>query len=381
MPRWLARLARPSLDWLLIFLPIALILEAVHAAPTWVFVCACLAIIPVAGWMGHATEHLAGRLGEGIGGLLNATFGNAAELIIAGMALWRASRSPESVAAMHGLVKASLTGSIIGNLLLVLGVSLLAGGLRYNIQTFNATAMRTGGTLLTLAVIALLIPDLFAYILPQPRPPLQSLSLELSGLLLVVYALSLVFTLKTHKHLYVGEDVDEELAEAEHSHASAWSVRRSLTVLLVATIGVAVLAELLIGSVEEASTALGLNKLFVGVIIVAIVGNAAEHSTAVLVAMRNRMDLALGIGIGSSIQIALFVTPVLVLLSYAFGAPMDLVFTPAEIVSVGIAVIIMTQIAEDGESNWLEGVFLLVVYLMIGALFYHLDGERAPAAG
>ncbi len=357
------------------------------ATPTWIFVASALAIIPMAGWMGRATEHLAERLGEGVGGLLNATFGNAAELIIAVMALIEAQQNPESVLAMHALVKASLTGSIIGNILLVMGVALFAGGLRFNIQRFNPAGTRTSATLLMLAVAALVIPAMFAHLVPDDQPQIDALSVQLSVLLLVTYALSLVFTLSTHPHLYESKAENEERPkssarvvgakptrrETNNEHVP-WSVSRAFGVLFAATVGVAVLAELMIGSVTAASEAFGLTELFVGVIIVAIVGNAAEHSTAVLVALRNRMDLSMSIAIGSSIQIALFIAPLLVLLSMAMGVQMDLVFTVPEIIAMGIAVAVTAQIAGDGESNWLEGVLLLVVYGMLGILFYHLPG-------
>lgn len=372
---------KPSLNWLLMFFPVALGLEVAHAVyhapwatPTWIFACSALAIVPVAGWMGHATEHLASRLGEGVGGLLNATFGNAAELIIAIMALRQAALEPKSVRSMHALIKASLTGSIIGNVLLVLGAALLVGGLRYKVQTFNPTASRVGATLLALAVIALTIPGVTHLVisrtqLPDAEKVVQEESLEVSLLLLFVYVLSLVFTLHTHKQLYVQKPSEDEKQE----HAP-WSVGKALGVLLGATVCVGILAELMVGSVQAAAQSVGLTELFVGVIVVAIVGNAAEHSTAVLVAWNNRMDLSLAIATGSSIQIALFVAPVLVLASYGFGVPMNLLFSGPEIAAVGMSVAVLTMIAGDGESNWLEGVLLLVVYAMLGVLFYNLPG-------
>jgi Ca2+:H+ antiporter len=377
----LKHFAKPSLDWLMVFFPLAIALEVAHglyhaewATPTLIFACSAIAIIPMAGWMGHATEHLASRLGEGIGGLLNATFGNAAELIIACMALWQASLNPADVGPMHDLIKASLTGSIIGNSLLVLGAALLLGGLRYKAQSFNPTAQRVGATLLALAAIALLIPGLTNLTVSRAQQPefaavVQNESLEVSILLLAVYGLSLLFTLHTHKQLYVQDPADTAEAHGEHQ---PWSLRKSLLVLLAATVCVGFLAEFMVGSVQAAAKTVGLTQLFVGVIVVAVVGNAAEHSTAVLVAWHNRMDLSLAIAIGSSIQIALFVAPVLVLLSYVFGVPMNLLFTGPEIAAVGISVAVVTMIAGDGESNWLEGVLLLVVYAMLGVLFYHL---------
>lgn len=397
---FIKQLAKPSLNWLLVFFPIAIALEVGHrqhapwASSVWIFAAAALAIVPVAGWMGHATEHLATRLGEGIGGLLNATFGNAAELIIAIMALVQAARNPEpeSIRAMHAIIKASLTGSIIGNILLVLGAALLAGGLRYKIQRFSPLATRTSATLMMLAVIALTGPTMLSWFIPAKATQLHSaevefLSLEVSVLLLVAYALSLFFTLHTHKQLYSsGESIEEAgiddpvAVEATKGHHAPWSVGKSLAVLIGATACIAVLAEFMVGSVTEASESMGLTPLFVGVIVVAIVGNAAEHSTAVLVALRNRMDLSLSIAIGSSIQIALFVAPALVWISYFMGVPMDLVFTVPEITTMTLAVLITSQIAGDGESNWLEGVLLLIVYALVGALFFYLPGEAHTAA-
>lgn len=358
--------AKPRLDWLLAFVPVTIALE--HLAPhraTWVFVAACLAILPLAGWMGRATEHLAERTGEGIGGLLNATFGNAAELIIALVALRK---------GLYDIVKASLTGSIIGNILLVLGVAFVAGGVRYPTQRFNSTAARTQATMLTLAAIALILPATFHY-LGARTPGLlereQGLSLEIAIVLLATYAALLLFSLRTHKRLFVGEAA--QAAAVEHAHHSPWGVGTSLGVLAAATALVAWMSEILVGSVEHAAEAFGMTDLFLGVIVVAVIGNAAEHSTAVLVALKDRMDLSMGIAIGSSVQIAMFVAPVLVLLSRFVGpAPMDLVFTPLEVVAVALAVLITGQIAGDGESNWLEGVQLLAVYAIFAMVFYLL---------
>jgi len=358
---------KPSLDWLLIFVPITVFLEfAVPASHIAIFVCACLAILPLAGWLGHATEHLAARTGEAIGGLLNATFGNAAELIIAFMALKK---------GLYPVVKASLTGSIIGNILLVFGAACLAGGLKFSTQRFNAGGARLQSTLMTLAVVALVVPAAFHYLITGPLPPLQviarenDLSLEISILLLVCYGLSLLFSLRTHKQLFSSSGEEKEHGQ----QGGMWSPGRALATLAGATALIAWMSEILVGSVEEAAHTMGMTSIFVGVIVVAIIGNAAEHSTAILVARKNRMDLSLGIAIGSSIQIALFVAPVLVLASHFVGPrPMDLVFTPAEVMAIGLAVAITTQISDDGESNWFEGVLLLAVYLILGILFYFL---------
>ncbi len=353
---------RNILNWLLLSVPVAIVLELTHASAIAIFVASALAIIPLAGWMGRATEHLAERLGEGVGGLLNATFGNAAELIIAIMALRK---------GLFDVVKASITGSIIGNVLLVLGLSILAGGLKQRQQKFNPTAAMLGSTMLALSAIGLLLPAVFHFLVRgMPNAHEQDLSLEIAIVLFITYILSLIFTLRTHAHLYVGGASDEAEEKAIGTHG--WSQTRSIVTLLVATGFVALMSEFLVGAVEEASRVLGLTEVFVGVILVAIIGNAAEHSTAVLVAMKNKMDLALNIAIGSSMQIALFVAPVLVFVSYLFGPPMDLIFTPLEVVAVAVSVAVVALIAQDGESNWMEGVLLLAVYAILGLTFYFL---------
>lgn len=353
------------LNLLLIFVPIAIALEYfVHAPAEWLFVASCLAIIPLAGIMGKATEHLAERVGEGVGGLLNATFGNAAELIIAIMALR---------AGLYDVVKASLTGSIIGNILLVFGLSALIGGARFSIQTFNKTAANLGTTMLTLAAIGLVVPAIFHFVVAGGAAVTvaeQDLSLEISIILMATYVLSLVFTLRTHKHLYAGghgEDADEAIG------TEGWSTGKSLLVLLIATAFVALMSEFLVGAVEATAKSFGLTEIFIGVILVAIIGNAAEHSTAVLMAIKNKMDIAINIAVGSSIQIALFVAPVMVFLSYVIGPrPMDLIFTNFEVLAVTLSVAIMALISQDGESNWMEGVQLLAVYAILGIAFYFL---------
>jgi len=301
--------------------------------------------------------------------LLNATFGNAAELIIALAALRK---------GLHEIVKASLTGSIIGNILLVLGAAILAGGLRHKTQHFNAVAARSQSSMLTLAAIALIVPAAFHFLAgPGAEAREAGLSLEIAVLLLLTYFLGLVFALHTHKQLFAGTAA----AAGESAAHKPWTLRRSILVLLAATALVAWISEILVGSVEHAAGSFGMTGIFVGIIVVATIGNAAEHSTAVLVALKNRMDLSLGIAIGSSTQIALFVAPVLVLASYVIGpAPMNLVFTPAEVLAVVLAIAITGQIAGDGESNWLEGVQLLAVYLVLAIAFYFLP-EVKPAHG
>ena len=345
---------------LLIFIPIALVVNGVHAAPPWVFATSAAGIIPLAAYMGRATEHLAGRMGSGIGGLLNATFGNAAELIIALMALR---------AGLYDVVKASITGSIIGNILLVLGLAVLAGGIKHRTQTFNRTSAGIGATLLALSAIGLVVPAIFHHLVHGTHAAREhQMSLEIAIVLFTVYLASLFFSLKTHRHLYTGAVGPDSAA----AHRDGWSIKKSVLVLAVATAGVAVMSEALVGAVSATAASLGFTEVFVGVILVAIVGNAAEHSTAVLMALKNQMDLAVNIAIGSSIQVALFVAPVLVFASYLFGRPMDLVFSTFEVVAVSIAAGVATLVSMDGESNWMEGAQLLAVYAILGLAFYFL---------
>jgi len=372
----LANLPKEPLMWLLLAVPISVVLRVQGVTGLALFIFACLAIIPLAGLMGRATESLAETMGAGIGGLLNATFGNAAELIIALMALWK---GPE----YYPLVKASLTGSIIGNLLLVLGLSLLAGGVFHKRMKFNATAASMGATLMALAGVGLLIPSLYEYAALADHPNHEvvvSLSEEICVILAIVYALSLVFTLGTHGHLFTGE---EDSPEDAAGHLPEWSRATALTMLVGATVGVAFIAEFLILSVEEACTALHMSHVFVGVIVVAIVGNAAEHSTAVLMAMKNKCDLAIHIAIGSSLQIALFVAPAVVLGSVLINGAdraLDLQFTLLEVLALVISILVTCLVCNDGESHWMEGVMLLAVYVMIALAFYNLPVEPHTAA-
>jgi Ca2+:H+ antiporter len=294
--------------------------------------------------------------------LLNATFGNAAELIIAIMALR---------AGLIDVVKASITGSIIGNILLVLGLAIVAGGVKRPQLQFNRTAASLSTTLLALSAIALVVPAVFHHLArgAGAEPAERTLSLEIAIILAVTYILSLVFSLHTHKHLYVGpasEDSEEALGMR---HVPLW---RATLILVVATGFVALMSEMLVGTVEHAAERLGMSDVFVGVFLLAIIGNAAEHSTAVLMAMKNKMDLALNIAVGSSLQVALLVAPLLVFVSYAFGRPMDLVFTTFEIAAVAVSTAIVNLIALDGESNWMEGALLLAVYGILGMAFYAL---------
>jgi Ca2+:H+ antiporter len=354
---------------LLVFLPVAVVLSLAGAPALWRFAASALAIIPLAGLMGEATEQLAHRLGPGIGGLLNATFGNAAELIIALFALFR---------GLDEVVKASITGSIIGNVLLVLGASLFAGGLKYPVQRFNKTAAGIGGTLMVLAAIGLLVPAIFHGVAgPAATRVEHNLSVAVGIVLILTYALNLVFSLVTHKDLYNPANEHDEAQDA----AEPWTTRRSIIVLIVATLFVAWMSEVLVGAVDQATHVLGMSQIFMGVVLVAIIGNAAEHSTAILMARKNQMDLAVGIAIGSALQIALFVAPVLVFASYLRGHPMDLLFSTLEIVSVILAVVIARMVAEDGESNWLEGAMLLMIYVILSLAFFFLPVSAKHKGG
>jgi len=364
-------LAARLLPLLLVFVPLAWASAHLGWGGVMTFAFAALAIIPLAGFMGRATETIADRLGAGIGGLLNATFGNAAELIIAFVALQR---------GYTDVVKASLTGSIIGNILLVLGISLVAGGAKRQSQTFDRVSASAGATMLALAAIGLIVPTVFHYAtheaVSQGRLTAaheaaieHGLSVEISVVLFAAYLLGLLFSLKTHRSHYGARTHDEP-----HPPHAAGELRLAVITLLVATALIAWMSEVLVGAVEAASHALGLTQVFVGVIVVAIVGNAAEHSTAVVLAMRDKIDVSLQIAIGSSIQIALFVAPVLVFASLMMpgAAHMDLRFSPFEVVAVLISVWIVGLVSQDGETNWLEGALLLAVYLILGMAFYFL---------
>jgi len=351
---------KDPLSWMLIFVPVAIVIELAQADPLYVFIASAAGIVPLAGWMGRATEWMAEHLGAGIGGLLNATFGNAAELIIAIMALR---------AGLHEVVKASITGSIIGNILLVLGLTFIVGGARYPTLKFNRTAASLSTTLLTLSATALIVPALFHSLAGAATRLERTLSIEIAIVLAITYGLSLVFALYTHRHLYVGESDDECDEALGFARVPIWL---ATLILLVATGLVALLSEFLVGAIEQAARRLGMSDVFVGVFVVAIVGNAAEHSTAIFVALKNKIDLAVNIAVGSSLQVALLVAPVLVFTSYIFGKPLDLLFTTFEIAAVALSVGVVNLIAIDGESNWMEGVLLIAVYAILGLAFYTL---------
>ncbi len=347
---------------LLVFIPISIAAHFQDWGAAVVFITAGIAIIPLAAFMGTATEEIAVVVGPNLGGLLNATFGNATELILAFIAL---------NAGLIEVVKATITGSIISNLLLVMGFSMLLGGLRYKEQKFEPTTARLNASTMNLAVIALLLPTAVQYTSTGiGEVTLQNLSIAVAVVLIVVYGLTLLFSMKTHSYLYdVGvADFEEEEGQEEHEvNLGLW-----IGVLLGVTLLVAAESELLVESLEEATSTLGLSALFTGVIVLPIIGNAAEHATAVTVAIKNKMDLSVSVAVGSSMQIALFVAPVLVIAGWFVGQPMDLDFNPFELVAVAVSVLIANSISSDGESNWLEGSLLLATYAVVAlAFFFH----------
>lgn len=358
------KLAPPKkepLSWwrfiLLAAVPAAITLNYLHQSPVLVFITACLGVLPLAGFMGEATEHIAARTGPAMGGLLNATFGNAAELIIAIVALR---------AGLIELVKASIIGSILGNLLLIMGLSIVAGGITRSELRFSRTNAGMSAGMLCLAVVSLVLPTLFSYIHPEASSRAAALYLSegLAGILLVTYAASLWFSLKTHRRLFGGDP---------HPVAGPlWSMGKAAGVLALATVGVAVMSEILVHAVEAVTASLGLSQIFLGLIVIPLIGNAAEHATAVVVARKGQMDLSLQIALGSSTQIALLVAPVLVFVGVAVGQPMNLVFGPLQVLVLFLATLVSTIVTLDGESNWFEGVQLLAVYAMIATAAYFI---------
>lgn len=346
---------------ILLLLPGAVALEAFHAHPLTIFGAAALALVPLASLLGSATEELSGHVGPALGGFLNATLGNATELIIAFLALHSGHIE---------VVKASITGSIIGNLLLVFGLAVLCGGVGREKQTFNRTAIGANTSMLFLAVVALVMPAIFDLAvfgrLEATGETIERLSFWTAVVLLLSYFASLVFTFRTHKDVFRGGG----------HHAPTLPRRSAIAILVVATVLIAVASEILVGQIEFVTKSLGWTELFVGLVIVATVGNAAEHSTAVLVARKDQMDLALNIAVGSSTQIALFVAPLLVVASQFMAAPMSLVFHPLEIAAVILSVGVVTLVSQDGETNWFEGLQLLSVYVILCVFFYFLPAPR-----
>lgn len=350
---------------LLLAVPASIAMGYFHASPVLVFVTACVAVLPLAGLMGEATEHIAARTGPTIGGLLNATFGNAAELIIAIMGLRAAAAvlttDPAKVATYVSVVKASITGSIIGNLLLILGLAFVAGGLKRPVLRFNRTNTGMSAGMLFLSVVSLVLPALYHNLHRRDATLVadeRTISLEIGVVLLLTYAASLLFTLRTHSNLLGGE--------AHPVQGPTWSIGKASLVLALATAGVAVESELLVHAIGEVSSTLGLSAMFLGLIVVPIIGNAAEHASAVVFARKGQMDLSLQIALGSSTQVALLVAPILVFVGVAMGVPMDLVFTPFEVLVLALATVTAAVLTLDGESHWFEGVQLLALYVMVG---------------
>jgi Ca2+:H+ antiporter len=344
---------------LLLFVPISLLGYFLDWSPLLQFFASALGIIPLAGFLGKGTAEVAIHTGPRAGGLINATLGNAAELIITIFALR---------AGLLELVKASITGSILGNILLVLGTSLLAGGLRNGNQKFNAEQAGMSATMMMLSVIALAIPAVFSHSIPQPVL-IEYFSLGVAGIMIVIYALMLLYSYREGREENPGGSNSDP---ARGSAEPAWSLRLSLAVLVVSTAFIAGLSEILVGAVEPVAEELGITEFFVGIVIIPIVGNVAEHFVGVETAYRNKMDLSLAISLGSSMQIALFVAPVLIFLSLLMGRPMDLIFNPFELASLAAAVAIAVLVSLDGKSNWLEGAQLLAVYLVIAIAFFFL---------
>jgi Ca2+:H+ antiporter len=343
---------------LLIFVPISIAAEYLEWGTMTVFVTSALAIVPLAIWLSTATEEVTLVTGPSVGGLLNAVFGNATELIISLVAL---------KAGLVDIVKASITGSIISNLLLAMGLSMFFGGLRHKEQEFKSIVARVNGSSMTLAAIAILLPTMAFYTSGKVETPaIEELSITVAIVLIVVYAMTLIFSLKTHSYLYDVSVVELEEKGSEHKP----DLRIWLGVLLVSTIAVAFESEIFVGVVEEATKGLGLTPLFTGVILLPLVGGAAEYVTAVGVAVKNNMDLSVSVAMGSSLLVALLIAPMLVLVGLAIGQPMDLSFNLFEVVAVAVSIIVANLISLDGRSNWLEGVLLIATYIILGAAFY-----------
>ena len=355
-----SKFLRSPMNWFLLFIPITIGLEHLaHVSAPVLFFMAALAIIPIAAQIVHATEQIATRTGDAIGGLLNATFGNAPELIIALVAL---------KAGYLDMVRASLVGAILANLLLALGVSFLTGGLRYHDQRFNPTAARAYSSMMFLAAVSMTVPSAFSRVF-APNEVIrqeQLLNIGIAILLLLAYVLYILFSLKTHSSAFASLET-----EHDSGHHDQWSISRAVITLLAASVFAAWMSEILVGAAEETGKALGMSQVFIGIVFVAVVGGAAESGSAVAMAQKNKMDLSVGIALGSCIQIALFVAPLLVLASYFIAPhPLELAFSRAEIGSLLMAVFIGAMVCGDGQSNWYKGVQLMTVYAIIAMMFY-----------
>jgi Ca2+:H+ antiporter len=372
MKRVLLYFKSAPLNVLLLAFPLSILAKAFEWGDVWVFVLSALGVIPMAGFIGEATESLASFTGPRLGGLLNATLGNAAELIITIVAIRE---------GLLSLVLASITGSILGNILLVLGTSMLLGGLRNGSQMFDRRHAGNNAILLVLAVIALVIPSvLSSSIGPQGSIRVEELSLGVAATMIILYALGILYgfkmqrgPLQSHSGVEMATDVDEDQKHHVTTHTT-WSLRTALIVLAVSTAGVALLSELLVGAVEPVVQSLGVSEFFLGVILIPIVGNVAEHLVAVKVALENEMDLSVEIAIASSLQVALFVAPILVFVSLLMGDPLQLIFNQFELLALIVGVMISALVSSDGESNWLEGAELLAVYIILGLAFFLLPG-------
>ena len=344
------------LKYMLIFIPISFIAKFMNASGSIMFLLSCLSIIPLAGLMGEGTEEISFYSSPKIGGFLNGTFGNATELIISFFALKE---------GLFNVVKSSIAGAVIGNILLVIGASMLAGGLKYKTQKFNKKVTEVTSSMLLFAVLGLCIPALFTHTVDSRllNTRYEGLSIFVAIVMIIIYVLSLLFSFSTHKDIYTNTDNGDESAK--------WSLKKSILVLIISTILIAIESEFLVNGIKPITASLGWSEFFVGIILIPIIGNAAEHSTAVVMARKDKMDVALEIAIGSSLQIILFVAPVLILLSLMF-TPMSIVFNEFELIALIASVVIANRVAHDGESNWLEGVQLLAVYLIIAASFFIL---------
>ena len=345
------------LKFMLLFVPISFIGKFLNFSPTIMFILAALSIIPLAGIMGEGTEEISFYTGPKIGGFLNATFGNATELIISFFAL---------KSGLFEVVKSSIAGSIIGNILLVLGASMFIGGLKHKTQNFNINVVETTSSMLLFSLIGLCVPAFFTHTINANllNTRYEGLSLVVAIVMFILYILSLIFSFFTHKDLYA-------TTTEEEGHESKWSLKKSIAILIIATVIIAIESEFLVGGIEDITSKLGLSEFFVGIILIPIIGNAAEHSTAITMALKNKMDVAIEIALGSSLQIILFVAPVLIFLSLLF-TPMSIIFNPFELVSLIASVIIANKVASDGQSNWLEGALLMAVYFIIAAGFFIL---------
>ena len=345
------------LKFMLLFVPISFIGKFLNFSPTIMFILAALSIIPLAGIMGEGTEEISFYTGPKIGGFLNATFGNATELIISFFAL---------KSGLFEVVKSSIAGSIIGNILLVLGASMFIGGLKHKTQNFNINVVETTSSMLLFSLIGLCVPAYFTHTINANllNTRYEGLSLVVAIVMFILYILSLIFSFFTHKDLYA-------TTTEEEGHESKWSLKKSIAILIIATVIIAIESEFLVGGIEDITSKLGLSEFFVGIILIPIIGNAAEHSTAITMALKNKMDVAIEIALGSSLQIILFVAPVLIFLSLLF-TPMSIIFNPFELVSLIASVIIANKVASDGQSNWLEGAQLMAVYFIIAAGFFIL---------